>query len=310
MGSSEPVHIFRVRLADGEPTRLDSWIAAAVEGLTRRRAQQLIEREWITVNGRPARKGQRLTEGDTIELRRGRVEPVWTAAPSPEIELRLAHEDQHLIAVDKPSGIATIPLSPDEVGTLAGAVVARFPECAPLGRSSGDAGLIQRLDRETSGLVLAARTQPAFEALLELQDRDGIEKTYLALVRGRSGDLPATVDMPLGPADRGGKSVRADAGGAPASTAFALREERGDWMLVEATIHRGFRHQIRAHLAHAGLPIVGDALYGGPAAPGVARLFLHAERLRLPHPVTGELLELRSPLPRDLGGRDPSATGG
>jgi 23S rRNA pseudouridine1911/1915/1917 synthase len=301
MDASEPVHTFRVRLADGEPTRLDAWIAAAVEGLTRRAAQQMIEREWITINGRPARKGQRLTAGDTIELWRGRVEPTWTAAPAPDIELRLVHEDQHLIAVDKPSGIPTVPLSPDEAGTLAGAVVARFPECAPLGRSPGDAGLVQRLDRETSGLVLAARTQPAFEALLDLQGRDAIEKTYLALVHGRPADLPTAVEVPLGPAGRGGRSVRADPGGTPASTALALREQRGEWLLVEATIHRGLRHQIRAHLAHVGLPIAGDTRYGGSPAPGIARLFLHAEQLRLTHPVTGEPLELRSPLPRDLG---------
>jgi 23S rRNA pseudouridine1911/1915/1917 synthase len=300
MGRSEPVQQFRVGLDQDEPFRLDSWIAAAVEGLTRRMAQQLIEREWITVNRRPARKGQRLVEGDTIEVWRGGFEAEWTAAPAPEIDLAVVHEDPHLIALDKPSGVPTIPLSPDERGTLAGAVAAHFPECVPLGRSPGDSGLIQRLDRETSGLVLAARTPAAFAALLELQQRNAIEKTYQALVRGRSADLPSSVDLALGPAGPGGRAVRPDPEGAAATTVLSSCEQLGDWLLVTATIHRGFRHQIRAHLAHVGLPIAGDELYGGPSAPGIDRLFLHAGEVALPHPMSGELLECRSPLPRDL----------
>jgi 23S rRNA pseudouridine1911/1915/1917 synthase len=297
--SAEPVHVLYVQLPEGEPARLDAFVAEAVNGLSRRRTQQLIEDGRITVNCRPARKGRTLRDGDTVEIWDA-VEPGWTAASSPEIDLCLIHEDAHLIVVDKPSGIPTIPLAADEGGTLAGGIVARFPECARLGRSPGDAGLIQRLDRETSGLVLAARSRVAFEALIDLQERGAIEKTYLALTRGRAADLPASVDVPLGPAGRRRAKVRRDPAGRPAHTALAAADERDGWLLVEVAIHRGARHQIRAHLAHAGFPIAGDALYDGPAVQGLERLFLHATRLRLPHPITGEPLELHSPLPPDL----------
>jgi len=300
MDRDEAARVIRVELSAGEPPRLDAFVAATVGGISRRAAQQLIEQQLITVNRRPARKGQRLANGDTVELWGDSVEAAWTAAPCSEVELRLVHLDPHLLALDKPAGISTVPLARNERPTLAGAVVARFPECATLGRSPGDTGLIQRLDRETSGLVLAARTPAAFAALLDLQERDAIEKTYLALARGRASDLPALVDVPLGPAGRGRERVRPAPDGSPARTTLRAVDERDGWLLIEAAIHRGYRHQIRAHLAHAGFPIAGDALYGGPALDGLERQFLHATGLRLPHPVTGEPLDLASPLPADL----------
>ena len=288
------------RRATDRPERLDAFLASAVEGLSRRRAQRFIEQRTVTVNGRSARKGQQLRDRDTVELWQDPTDPGWNAAPSPDLPLRVVHEDPHLIAVDKPPGIPTVPLAADEHDTLAGALVARYPECAPLGRHPGDAGLIQRLDRGTSGLALAARTAPAFEALLDLQENDDIEKVYLALVRASPEALPAAVDAPLGPAGRRGRTVRHDPDGRPAHTALEPRDAIGDLLLVQATIHRGFRHQIRAHLAHVGLPIAGDSSYGGPELEGLPRIFLHAEQVRLPHPLTGEPLELRAPLPGDL----------
>jgi 23S rRNA pseudouridine1911/1915/1917 synthase len=148
--------------------------------------------------------------------------------------------------------------------------------------------------------VLAARSQRAFEALVALQNAGRIEKTYLALVRGRPTDLPASIDLPLGPAGEGAKAARPDPKGRPASTSLEPRDRIGQWLLVAATIHRGVRHQIRAHLAHAGLPIAGDALYGGPRASGLERLFLHASEVSLPHPIGGDPVEFHSPLPADL----------
>jgi 23S rRNA pseudouridine1911/1915/1917 synthase len=309
MGETPPWRTLTADINGLDQPRLDAWIAEAIDGLSRRRAQQLISSGEVTINGQRARKGQPLKHGDVIEVWAAPAPAAWTALPDPDIGLAVLFQDPHLIAVDKPAGLATVPLAPDEAGTLAGAIAARFGECAPLGRTAGDSGLIQRLDRGTSGIALAARSQAVFDQLIALQEQHKIEKTYVALVRGRAGDLPAEIDAPLAPRGRTGRQVRISPRGSKALTALRPLEQRGDWLLVEAVITRGLRHQIRAHLAHAGLPIAGDELYGGDRAPGLARMFLHAARVDLPHPVTGELLTIASPLPKDVGDYRPSAGG-
>ncbi len=283
------------------PTRLDKWLSANVSDLSRRRAQRLILDGSVTLNGRRARKSDLVKEGDLVEIHTDPASKNWTALPAPQLDFETVYVDTDLLAVVKPAGVPTVPLAPNEPGTLAGAIASRFPECATIGRRPGDSGLIHRLDAETSGLLVAARNRNTFERLLEMQRNDQIEKRYAALVKPTGAELPSVIDLPLGPTDRGGRKVRRDPSGTPATTLVRPVEEHGEFLLVEATIHRGLRHQIRVHLAHAGFPIVNDPLYGDVKMKGSGRMFLHATSIVMRHPNDPNRdLHPESPLPTEL----------
>ncbi len=296
-----PFHLALTAEKQASPTRLDVWLSANVSDLSRRRAQRLILSGSVTLNDRRARKSDLVNEGDLVELHTDPAPKNWTALPEPQLDFETVYVDADLLAVVKPPGVPTVPLSPNEPGTLAGAIASRFPECAAIGRSPGDSGLIHRLDAETSGLLVAAKNTETFGRLLDMQHNDQIEKRYAALVKPTGAELPPTIDFPLGPTDRGGRRMRRDPSGTPATTLVRLIEERGEFLLVGATIHRGLRHQIRAHLAHAGFPIVGDQLYGDATVKGSGRMFLHATSILMRHPNDPNRdLQLESPLPADL----------
>ena len=284
----------------GHALRLDAYLALVLKGVSRRRAQAIIEAGEITVNGRRVRKGDPLRAGDAVAVWSQPEIGPWQPRPDPAIAVAVVREEPSFLAVEKPSGIPSVPLEPGELGTLAGAVAARYPECAPLGRSPGDGGLLQRLDRGTSGLVLVARTGAAFDRLFAAQRRGEIEKTYTALVPARGLPLPERIDAPLTGAGRGRGATAVGPGGNPATTFVRSVTRLGAFALVEAAIHLGARHQIRAHLAHVGAPIAGDVRYGGPEIDGLGRLFLHASRVRAPHPDDGSELCVESPLPEEL----------
>ena len=286
--------------SDERSERLDVWLAANVERLSRRRAKGLIEAGDVTVNGRRAVKSDRLKPGSEVAVWSEPSPEIWSPKPDPDSLLEVAYEDDHLVVVVKPAGVPSVPLSAEETKTLANAVVARFSECAEVGRSPGDAGLVQRLDRETSGLVLVARSQDTHNRLVEMQRRGGLRKRYLALVSGAEGDLPRVVDFGLASAGPGGSKVKMSAKGPALWTELREVNRHGDWLLVEATIRKGFRHQVRAHLAGVGFPIAGDALYGGGPAKGVDRLFLHASRISFVHPEKGVGVTVDSPLPDEF----------
>ncbi len=296
-----PFHLTLTVEKQESPTRLDVWLSANVSDLSRRRAQRLILSGSVTRNARIARKSNLVKEGDLVELHTDPAPKNWTALPSPQLDFETVYVDTDLAAIVKPSGVPTVPLSPNEPGTLAGAIASRFPECATIGRSPGDSGLIHRLDAETSGLLVAARNTETFERLLEMQRNDQIEKRYTALVKSTGAQLPPIIDLPLGPTDRGGRRMRRDPSGTPATTLVRPVEERGEFLLVEATIHRGLRHQIRAHLAQSGFPIVGDQLYGDATVKGPGRMFLHATSIVMRHPSDPNRdLHPESPLPAKL----------
>jgi 23S rRNA pseudouridine1911/1915/1917 synthase len=284
----------------GHAVRLDAYLALVLKGVSRRRAQAIIRTGEITVNGRRARKGDPLRAGDAVAVWSRPESGPWQPLPDPTIAFTVIREEPCFLAVDKPSGIPSVPLDPQEPGTLAGAIAARYPECAALGRSPGDGGLLQRLDRGTSGLVLVARTGEAFDRLFAAQRRGEVEKTYTALVGAGALPLPAMIEAPLAGAGKGGAAVAVNPSGAPAATFIRKVEPLGAYALVEVAIHLGARHQIRAHLAHVGAPIAGDTRYGGPSIAGLDRVFLHACRVRAPHPVDGNAMCVESPLPADL----------
>jgi len=202
--------------------------------------------------------------------------------------------------VDKPAGMASHPLRPGERGTLASGLLARYPEMAGVGYSPREPGIAHRLDRDTSGLLLAARDAETFGALQAELERGAIDKRYVALCVGELS-APAVHEAWL--SARGRRvTVREHAFG----TARAIRTEvlaaepRAAFSLVTLRVSLARRHQIRAHLAALGHPIAGDTLYGGPALPGLKRHFLHASALRFEHPQSQQPLELDAPMPDDL----------
>lgn len=292
--------------------RLDRFIVDALPELSRARVRVMLDEGRVRVDGRRARKGDPLREGAVVELQGAAPPADFTPVATPDAPLTVRHEDPALLVVDKPAGQPTHPLKPDEVGTLANALVGRYPETAAVGFRKREPGLLHRLDTDTSGLVLVARTAAAFEALRAAQLSDAITKRYLALVEGEVAS-DGVVDLPLVPHRKDPKRVeavtdhvrlRAGTRTHEARTHYRPARAFDGYTLVEVEISRGFRHQIRAHLAAAGHPLVGDTLYRGPALPeslgSLERHFLHASELRLQHPDDGRELRVVSPLPDDL----------
>jgi 23S rRNA pseudouridine1911/1915/1917 synthase len=291
-------------VADDPPaggSRLDAFVHAALPGLSRRLVQRLIAEGAVRLNGRPAPKGARLDPGDRVTL------PALPASitPEPALSLAIAHEDDHLVAVEKPGGMRGHAVDPRERGTAAAFLVARYPEMAGVGDPLAP-GLVHRLDTGTSGLLLAARTPPAHAAVRAALRARAVEKRYLAVVEGSAQDLDGRhVDLSLAHDPRDRRRMVPATGTTrawPAETAVATLGVGGGRTLLEVTIRTGVTHQVRAHLAYLGHPVLGDVLYGGhPAGLPAGRHALHASRLQLRHPGDGHLLTLESPLPDDLG---------
>jgi len=265
--------------------RLDVALRAHFSGWSRRRVARALEEGRVTVDGRPGRKGQVLRQGARIVVR-GLPDTPQNLRPEPEeATLTVLHEDEAIVAVSKPAGVPTHPLRAGERGTLANVLVARFPECGDASADPREAGLCHRLDTGTSGVLVAARTPQAYAALRTAFRAGRVKKEYLALVAGEAAER--VIRMPT--ADR---SI-------PAETRIEPIEPHGALTLVRCTTSGGQRHQVRAHLAAAGHPVAGDDRYGGPAVAGLSGFFLHAASIRLPHPITGEIVEIRAPLPPD-----------
>jgi len=258
--------------------------------LSRSQAKRLFEGGVVRRNGRPADKGELVVEGDTIEL--AEVESSSEAWPDPEVEVRVRYEDEHLVWVDKAAGVPSHPLRPGELGCLANGLLAKFPEMAQIGYDTRQPGLVNRLDNDTSGLILAARTQPAFAALRAMLETGRIDKTYLALTEKPL--KPQRIELPLAPSPRHRARVEVSSLGRVALTEVTGCRPVGRYYLVEARAEKAYRHQVRVHLAAVGAPIVGDALYGG--APEEHH-YLHAYRARLTHPMHGTPMDVEAPLP-------------
>jgi len=287
--------------------RLDRAVADAL-GVGRAAVKRAFQLGDVRLRGRRARASDLAAPGALVEIEI--EEAAGAPAPEPNAPLSVLAEGMGWLVVEKPAGVAVHPLAQGEGGTLANAVVARFPECAEASPDPREGGAVQRLDLETSGCVLFARDRRAWEALHEQLSGRGVEKAYLALVVGRvaSGGVSS---VPL--AQRGGRAVpvpdalaeeRARSKGLrprPAETRWEIERRLARHTLLRVTITTGVMHQIRAHLAHLGHPVAGDALYGGAAAalPGLGRHFLHATRLGFDAPAGGrEAVE--SPLPVEL----------
>jgi len=281
--------------ADAAGIRIDVWLAAAL-ALPRARVKQLLEQGAVRIGGRAPRKGDRAVAGARVEVTLESVDP--RPVPQPELPLHVLHLDDQLIALDKPAGIPSHPLEPGERGTVVNALVARHPECVSASADPREGGLVHRLDTLTSGVLLAARTPAAWRAVREAFAGRKVDKRYLAVVTGPVADA-GEIDLPL--RHRGDHVEPAPAGGGrEALSEFRVLSRAGDAALLEVRIHTGVLHQIRAHLAAIGAPVLGDTPYGGRAQPGLGRFFLHAASLGLTHPATGLPLTVRAPLPPEL----------
>jgi 23S rRNA pseudouridine1911/1915/1917 synthase len=281
-----------------EGQRLDRFVCQQRPSLGRAAARRLIDAGQVRINGRRAAAGQRLCAGDRVAL--ASVPASAAAVPDSSLPLAVVYEDAWLVVVDKPAGVPAHPLRAGERGTIASALLARYPELATIGYSAREPGIVHRLDTHTSGLMLAARDAQTFAALRAQLERGAIDKRYLALCAGQP-EAPAVHEAWL--SARGKRAtVRLSpfAGAQPVQTELLQTSPIDSASLVGVRVSRARRHQIRAHLAALGHPIAGDALYGGAALPGLERHFLHASELHLQHPHSGETLALCAPLPAEL----------
>lgn len=291
-------HEFTVEGPGGE--RLDHFLAERLH-VSRGRVRAALDARLVSIDGRIARKGDRLSVGAVV---RARI-PGEPSAPDPEPDLPLAvrFEDPWILAVEKPAGWPCHPLRTGERGTLANAILARFPECAAASETPREGGLCHRLDRETSGLVLVARRPEAYRAIRSQLGAHTVGKHYLALA---CGDAPDAGHCELSLGQRRNGPPRAVTrpgelrGIVPARSAYRTIARAQGLSLLEVTIETGARYQIRAHLAALGLPLAGDAIYcGGEALQGLGRHLLHAARVTFDHPADGHRVTVESPLPGD-----------
>jgi len=260
--------------------------------LSRSQVKRLFEAGEVRRNGRRAGKGELVARGDRVEL--GAELRESTAQPDPSVRLEIRYQDDYLVIVDKPPGMPSHPLRPGELGCAANGLLALFPEMGGTGYDDRQPGLVNRLDNDTSGLLLAARSPEIFAALRAALEASSIEKYYLALVTRPV--RPQAIELSLAPSPRHRSRVEVNALGRPARSVVSACRGHGELFLVEVRASRAYRHQVRAHLAAIGAPILGDALYGGAFGP---RHYLHAARLSFVHPVTGASLDIRVEPPSD-----------
>jgi 23S rRNA pseudouridine1911/1915/1917 synthase len=300
----------------GAGARLDRWLARQRIGLSRSRLQKLIDEGRVLVNGRVAKSSHKLKEGDALVLTVPPRRPARLAAePAP---LVIVHEDEHVIVLDKPAGMVVHPGAGIAGGTLANALIAHAPAVATVG-GEGRPGIVHRLDRDTTGLMVVAKTEEAYLALVEALRRRDVKRVYHAIVWGDPGPAEGVIDLPIGrdPRDRRRMAVVRGPSAKPAVTRWRVLERYGLATLVEARLETGRTHQIRVHFAALRHPVVGDPVYGGrvrkvlslrPTERSLAdtllrllrRQALHAADLGFTHPVTGEALAFHSEPPQDL----------
>jgi 23S rRNA pseudouridine1911/1915/1917 synthase len=277
--------------------RLDRFVAGLPEVGSRSAAERLLAGGGVQVDGQEAAKSTRLAGGEQVELELpDRGEPGELEAQ--DVGLKVAYEDEHLLVVDKPAGVVVHPSAGHATGTLVHGVLDR----GAAGGEEGRPGIVHRLDRDTSGLLVVARSEEAHARLKRLVQRRELERTYLALVRGRPRSRAGRIEAPIG-RDRRDPTRQSLDSDRPrdAVTHFEVEEQLGEYALLRVRLETGRTHQIRVHLAAIGLPVVGDYVYGVPE-PVLGRQFLHAARLAFKHPFTGERVEVEAPLPPDLAG--------
>jgi 23S rRNA pseudouridine1911/1915/1917 synthase len=299
--------------AENAGVRLDRFLAAQLPELSRNRIQSLVDDGYVLVDGTPQRASHRIARGETIKI------DFPVALPSdlePEaIPLDILYEDDDVAVINKPAGMIVHPGAGAEHGTLVAALLAHFG--GPNGLSSVGGplrpGIVHRLDKETSGVIVVARTDAAHASLASAFSNQLVAKTYVALLRRRpnakTSHQSGRIDLPIArDLHRRTRMTTRRRDGRPARTDWRVRAHIGNYSLVEADLHTGRTHQIRVHFSAVGWPVVGDTVYGAPREervgkqllPPLGRNFLHSARIAFEHPRTRQRLEFRAPLPGEL----------
>jgi 23S rRNA pseudouridine1911/1915/1917 synthase len=279
--------------------RLDRFLATCEGVGSRAAAERLVEDGAVTIDGGRRPKSHRLTGGEELELelperRESPLEPERVEG------VRVAYEDEHLLVVDKPAGVVVHPSAGHASGTLVHGLLSRAIEG---GDEVERPGIVHRLDRDTSGLLVVARSDDAHRRLQRLLRRRKLAREYVALVRGRPRSRAGRIEASIGRDRRDATRISLDTDTPrEAITEFELAELLAEHALLRVRLQTGRTHQIRVHLAAIDLPVAGDPVYGVPGDLGLERQFLHAARLAFPHPFRGEDVEVESPLPADLAG--------
>jgi 23S rRNA pseudouridine1911/1915/1917 synthase len=294
-GPGEAAKTLRLRVPEAAAgLRLDRFLAGLTEVGSRAAADDLLESGRVQVDGAARQRSYRLAGSELLEVDLPEAGPAGLTPE--EVPLRVAYEDEHLIVVDKPAGVVVHPAPGHASGTLVHGLLER-------GAAGGEAdrpGIVHRLDRDTSGLLVVARSEDAHRRLQGLVRRRELEREYLALVRGRPRSRRGRIEAPIG-RDRLSPIRQSLDTDSPreAVTHFEVERLWAGHALLRVRLETGRTHQIRVHLAGIDLPVVGDRVYGVPE-PALGRQFLHAARLAFPHPFTGQPVEVESPLPLEL----------
>jgi len=284
--------------ADRGGERLDTFIARRRPELSRSHARRLIDEGLVVVDGRQAKPSERVTAGLSVTVT---VPPPQTMDLAPEaIPLTIIYQDGDIIVLDKPAGLTVHPAPGHPTGTLVNALLAACPDLRGIAGTLRP-GIVHRLDKDTSGLMVVAKNDRAQRALQrQLKERE-VRKTYIALIKGVPMPREGTIEAPIGRHPKNRKKMAVVADGREATTRYRVREEiaGGEYSLLEVEPVTGRTHQIRVHLAAIGHPVVGDATYGR-RSEAIGRQFLHAHKLAFAMPLGGRTVEFESPLPADL----------
>ena len=276
--------------------RLDKALVALAPEFSRSHLQHLIELGHVRLDGAPAAPpARRLRAGQRLELELVPTDESRAFRPQ-AMALAILFEDEHLMVIDKPAGLVVHPAPGHWQGTLLNGLLAHHEAAATLPR----AGIVHRLDKDTSGVMLVGKSLPAVTALVRMIAARDVQRRYRALAHGRVEPAEQTVDAPIGRDPGSRLRMAVVASGKPARTDVHRVAERGGISAVECRLHTGRTHQIRVHLALRGHPLVADALYGGAPALGMARQALHAWRLELAHPISGGALAFEAAPPPDF----------
>jgi 23S rRNA pseudouridine1911/1915/1917 synthase len=277
--------------------RLDAFLVTHLPAHSRSQLKGFIEAGLITVDGASAKPALRVRRGQRIEIT---IPPPPPAEIVPEaMPLDVVFEDEQLLVVNKPPGLVVHPGAGRTGGTLANAVLARVPHMAGVG-SALRPGIVHRLDKDTSGLLMVAKTPQAYRVLQSQVAARTVSRTYLALVDGVLPRDEGTIDAPIGRHPHHRTRMAVVPRGRAAVTRYRVRERFADHTLVEVQLVTGRTHQIRVHFAHLGYPVAGDPVYGRADDLGIGRQALHAFRLKFTHPTSGRSLQFEAPLPADL----------
>ena len=277
--------------------RLDAYVSSKNEEITRTSAQRLIEEKHILVNGKLQKVAYKISIGDEISIEE--VEAKEIELKAQDIPIEIIYEDKDIVVVNKPKGMVVHPANGNPDGTLVNAIMAKCGET--LSGIGGEIrpGIVHRLDKDTSGLLIIAKNDVAHVKLSEQLKNHEIKKTYIALVRGVVKENEATINMPIGRSTSDRKKMAVTKNGKNAVTHIKVLKRYEKYTLLQINIETGRTHQIRVHLSHIGYPIIGDYIYSnGKNEFGIVGQCLHAQKLEFKHPITNKEMKIEAPLPQ------------